>query len=176
MNARRFVIARICSFQPLSPGAYTAIVSGLGNTTGAGLVEVYDLDQTANSKLANISTRGLVQATGNVMIGGFILGGGNGGGTKVLVRALGPSLEQVGITNALTNPRLELFDGNGSLLLANDNWKETQQSEIERSGVSPGNDAESAILASLPAGSYTAVVSGQDASVGTSLIEVYNLE
>lgn len=160
----------------LSPGAYTAIVTGLGNTTGSGLVEVYDLDQDADSKLANISTRGLVQSTGNVMIGGFILGGGNGAGTKVLVRALGPSLRQAGISNGLGNPRLELYDGNGSLLRANDNWRDAQESEIQRSGAAPADDTESAIVDTLPAGSYTAVVSGKDASAGIGLIEVYNLE
>jgi hypothetical protein len=157
----------------LPPGAYTAIVSG-HNGTGAGLFEVYDLDQNADSKLANISTRGLVQSANNVMIGGFILGG-NSGGTRVLVRALGPSLGQAGITNALTNPSLELHDGNGLLIRTNDNWRDAQEAEIRQSGAAPSNDLESAIIETLPAGSYTAVVSGKDGA-GTGLIEVYNLE
>jgi len=160
----------------LSPGAYTAILAGQNNTTGAGLIEVYDLDQNADAKLANISTRGLVQATNQVMIGGLILGGGNGSGTKVLIRALGPSLGRAGIANALSNPALDLYDGNGALLRTNDNWRDTQQTEIQQSGASPSSDFESAIVETLPAGSYTAVVTGKDASAGIGLIEVFSLE
>ena len=160
----------------LQPGAYTAIVTGLANATGAGLVEVYDLDDAVNSKLANISTRGLVQANSNVMIGGFVLGGGSGTGTKVVVRALGPSLAQAGIGKPLANPHLELYDGNGSLVRMNDNWRESQETEIQQTRVSPSNDLESAIVETLPAGSYTAVVSGSNGSAGIGLIEVYHLE
>jgi DNA-binding beta-propeller fold protein YncE len=159
----------------LIPGAYTAIVAGQNNATGTALVEVYDLDQTADSKLANISTRGLVLSAENVMIGGFILGG-DGGGTKVLIRALGPSLGQVGIGNALPNPALELHDGNGALLRSNDNWRDNQETEIRNSGMAPASELESAMVETLPAGAYTAVVAGENNGAGVGLIEIFHLE
>ena len=111
----------------LQPGAYTAIVSGQGGASGIGLVEVYDLDSAAASKLANISTRSFVQTGDNRLIGGFILGG-NGGGARVIVRAIGPSLTQSGISNALADPTLELRDSNGALILADDNWQDDAKS------------------------------------------------
>jgi hypothetical protein len=162
----------------LSPGAYTAILSGKNGGTGVGLVEVYDLGQGANSKLANISTRGFVNTGDNVMIGGLIVGGGSGGGTaKMLVRALGPS---VPVTGALGNPTLELHDGSGALVASNDNWKtrpdgSSQQAEIEATGIQPANDLESALVQTLSPGSYTAIVRGTNNSIGVGLVETYNL-
>jgi hypothetical protein len=158
----------------LVPGAYTAVMSGVNNATGMGLIEVYDLDSATDSKLANISTRGFVRAGDDVVIGGFILGG-NAGDTTVLIRALGPSLVDVGVRNAVANPTLELRDGNGVLLKQNDNWKDHQQATIEGTGIPPGNDLESAILATLPAGAYTAIAAGQGGTSGLGLIEVYNI-
>jgi hypothetical protein len=137
-------------------------------------VEVYDLDQPADSQLANISTRAAVQTGNDVMIGGFILGGG-GAGTTVLVRALGPSLTQLGVTGALPNPTLEVRDSNGALIRSNDDWKDTQQTEIEGAGLSPSDDFESAILATLGPGGYTAIVAGKDGVTGVGLVEVYRL-
>jgi hypothetical protein len=118
----------------LQPGSYTAIVSGKNGTTGVGLVEVYDLDQATTSKLANISTRGFVDTGENVLIGGFIVGGGNGS-ARVIIRAIGPSLTQFGVSGALSDPTLELHDGNGVTITTNDNWKDTQQVEIEATGL-----------------------------------------
>ena len=118
----------------LDPGNYTAVVSGKDGGTGVGLVEGYDLDQAADSQLGNISTRGFVETGSNVMIGGFILGG-DSGNANVVVRALGPSLTAFGVTGALADPTLELHDGNGALIQSNDNWKETQQTEIEATGL-----------------------------------------
>jgi hypothetical protein len=138
-------------------------------------VEVYDLDQAADSQLANISTRAAVQPGNDVMIGGFILGGG-GADTTVLVRALGPSLTQLGVTGALPNPTLELRDSNGALVRSNDDWKDTQQTEIEGAGLSPSDDVESAILATLSPGGYTAIVAGKDGVTGVGLVEVYRLQ
>lgn len=158
-----------------SPGVYTIIVRGANDTTGTALVEAYDLNQTAGPVLANISTRGFVQTGDNVMIGGFILGGATGG-TKVLVRAIGPSLSQSGINNALADPTLELHDGNGALLAANDNWKQTQQAAIEATRIAPSNDLESAILATLSPANYTAIVAGKNGGTGVALVEVYNLD
>jgi hypothetical protein len=161
--------------ETLDPGGYTAVMSGKNGTTGIGLVEVYDLDQAADSQLANISTRAAVQPGNDVMIGGFILGGG-GADTTVLVRALGPSLTQLGVTGALPNPTLELRDSNGALVRSNDDWKDTQQTEIEGAGLSPSDDVESAILATLSPGGYTAIVAGKDGVTGVGLVEVYRLQ
>jgi uncharacterized protein (DUF2141 family) len=159
----------------LAPGAYTAVVTGQNNGTGTGLVEVYDLDQSVDSKLANMSTRGLILSAENVMIGGFILGG-EGEGTRVLVRAIGPSLTQLGLSGALPDPTLELHDGNGGLIRNNDNWRDSQESEIQNSGVAPSQDREAAVVATLPAGAYTAIVAGHNNSTGVGLIEVFHLE
>jgi plastocyanin len=158
----------------LDPGSYTAIVSGKNGTVGVGLVEGYDVDQAANSQLANISTRGFVETGTNVMIGGFILGGG-GKEVDVVVRALGPSLTAFGVTGALADPTLELHDENGALIQDNDNWKDTQQAEIEATGLQPTNDMESAIFQTLAPGAYTAIVAGKDDLTGVALVEVYRL-
>lgn len=158
----------------LSPGTYTAIVRGRRASTGVALVEVYDLSNTSAGQLANISTRGFIEGGDHVMIAGFILAGGSGG-SKVIVRALGPSLAAAGIDQALADPTLELHDGNGISIAFNDNWKDAQQAEIEATGIPPANDRESAIVASLPAGPYTAVLTGRNGGTGIGLVEVYNL-
>lgn len=158
----------------LDPGNYTALVSGKDGTTGVGLVEGYDLNQAADAKFANISTRGLIQTGNDVMIGGFILGG-ESGDAHVLVRGLGPSLIAFGVAGALADPTLELHDGNGALVRSNDNWKETQQSEIEATGLQPSNDVESALFETLAPGAYTAIVAGKNDATGVGLVEVYSL-
>ncbi|MDP9100055.1 MAG: hypothetical protein M3N48_13855 [Verrucomicrobiota bacterium] len=160
----------------LAPGSYTAVLRGKNNLTGIGVVESYDLDQTANSKLANIATRGFVDINENVMIGGLIVGGHNGSGARVLVRAIGPSLTAFGVPGALSDPIVELRDGNGSKVAENDNWKNTQQAEIEATALAPTNDMESAILTTLPAGNFTAVVRGSNNTTGVALVEVYNVQ
>jgi hypothetical protein len=162
----------------LNPGAYTAILAGKNGGTGVGLVEVYDLAQGANSKLANISTRGFVDTGNNVMIGGLIVGGGGGGATTVIVRALGPS---VPVAGALSDPTLELHDASGTTLATNDNWKtrpdgSSQQAEIEATTIPPTNDLESALVATLTPGNYTAIVRGKNNTTGVGLVEVYNLQ
>jgi hypothetical protein len=146
-----------------------------------GLVEVYDLAQAANSKLANISTRGFVDTGDNVMIGGLIVGGGNvGGSARVIVRAIGPSLSSSGIQGALQDPTLELHDGNGTTIASNDNWKtrldgSSQQAEIEATTIPPTNDLESALVQTLAPGNYTAIVRGTGNTTGVGTVEVYNL-
>jgi hypothetical protein len=166
--------------QTLSPGAYTATVRGNGNTTGVGLIEVYDVDVNANSILANISTRGFAGTGDNVMISGEIIGGGlgaNGGGSvKVLIRGLGPSLAQFQVPNTLSDPTLELHDGNGAIIASNDNWKDTQQSAIQATGLAPSDDRESAILTILTKGSYTAILRGKNNTTGIALIEAYKVQ
>jgi len=160
----------------LQPGAYTVIEAGKDNATGLGLVEVYDLDSAGDAILANISTRGFVETGNEVMIGGFILGGGTGGST-VVVRAIGPSLTPFGIGNALANPTLELHDENGALILNNDDWQDdpVQAAQITAAGFAPQNDLESAIIMLLSPRPYSAIVAGKDGGTGVALVEVYNL-
>jgi len=162
----------------LAPAAYTATVSAANGNNGVGLIEIYDLTSTNNSKLANISTRGSVQTAENVMIGGFILGGSSINPAKVVVRAIGPSLGQAGIGSPLSNPTLGLFDGNGQPVGSNDNWQDdpNQASQLQALGLAPGNPAESALVITLPPGQYTAVVGGQNGTTGIGLIEVYSIQ
>jgi hypothetical protein len=166
----------------LSPGSYTAILAGKNGGTGVGVVEVYDLAAGANSVLANISTRGVVEINDNVLIGGLIVGGGAAdGNARVLVRALGPSLAGFGIQDALQDPVLELHDANGGTIATNDNWQtnnqtqQSQESEIQATGLAPSNSLESAIIAVVPAGPLTAIVRGSNGSTGVGVVEVYNL-
>jgi hypothetical protein len=164
----------------LPPGSYTAIVRGVNATVGAALLEVYDLDQSSASLIANISTRGPVETGDNVMIGGFIIGGGLGsngdGSSKVLVRGIGPELTSFGIGDALQDPQIDLFDGNGNLLASNDNWKDSQQAAIQATGLAPGDDREAAILTTLIQGDWTAIMHGKNNTTGVGLIEVYRIQ
>jgi hypothetical protein len=167
----------------LPPGNYTAIVRGVNNTTGVALVEVYDLSPENGSILHNISSRAFVQTDANVMIGGFIVRGTQS--KKVIVRAIGPSLTQYGVPNALPDPTLELHDHTGALIASNDNWQHTiiggiimsdQVKDIRDSGLAPGHPSESAIIATLPPGNYTAIVRARNIVVGVALVEVYDLD
>jgi uncharacterized delta-60 repeat protein len=157
----------------IDPGAYTVVVRGRNDATGIGLFEVYDLDQTADSKLANVSTRGFVATGDGVMIGGAILRGT--AATRVLLRAIGPSLTNFGLPNALPDPTLELHDGNGALIAANDNWRTDQETEISATGLPPSNNLESAIVRDLFPGNYTAIVRGMNNATGVALVEAYEL-
>jgi hypothetical protein len=157
---------------PANNAGYTAVLRGKNNTTGIGVVEAYDLDAAANSRLANISTRGLVESGNDVLIGGII---SSKGLTKVVVRAIGPSLVNFGITNPLLDPTLELFDGSGTSIATNDDWQTTQKSDIEETTLSPGDGRESAIFAALPAGNYTAIVRGKNGATGIAVVEAYNV-
>jgi cyclophilin family peptidyl-prolyl cis-trans isomerase len=153
---------------------YTAVVRGANNTTGLGLVEVYDLDSGAGSTLLNISTRGRVEVDPNALIGGFYLGGTES--KRVLVRAIGPSLAASNVPNFLANPILELRNEQGTLLEENDDWgSSAEQAEIQASGVAPTNAKESAVLKTLPAGPYTAIVRGVGGTTGVGSVEVYQL-
>lgn len=154
----------------LSPGAYTAVLAGKGATTGVAVVEVYDLDLTVDSKLANIATRGRVDQGDNVLIAGTIVVGS--GSTTVLFRALGPS---TGIPGALQDPTLKLHDGQGGIVATNDNWEDTQKDAIQQTTIPPGNPNESAILQSLSPGAYTAVVKGKNGTTGVAVIDAYQL-
>jgi hypothetical protein len=167
----------------LPPGNYTAIVLGVNNTTGVALVEVYDRFPAPNSILSNISTRSFVQTGDNVMIGGFIVQGTQP--KKVILRAIGPELSQFGVPNPLADPTLELHDSTGALIASNDNWMTTiiggiitsdQVQDIRDSGHAPTDPSESAIIAELPPGNYTAIVRGVNETTGVGLVEVYDLD
>ena len=168
----------------LPPGNYTAIVRGVNDTTGVALVEAYDLSPDANSNLGNISTRSFVQTGDNVMIGGFIVDGITP--KRVIIRAIGPELSAppFNVPDALANPTLELHDETGALIASNDNWVQTiiggiittnQVHDIRNSGYVPRDGRESAIIAELPPGNYTAIVRGVNGTTGVALVEVYDL-
>jgi hypothetical protein len=159
----------------LNPGAYTAIARGKNNTSGVALIEVYDLSQAVLAKLANISTRAFVSTGGDIVIAGFVLGN-HEGDDRIVVRGIGPSLAAFGITNALANPTLELRDGNGALLVANNDWQEdpAQAAALTAAGLAPTNPFESAIAATLPPGSYTALLAGLNNGTGVGVVEVYD--
>jgi sugar lactone lactonase YvrE len=162
----------------LNPGNFTAVVRGKDNATGIAVVEVYDLgtaslDSSSNAKLAQISTRGTVQGGDNVMIGGFII---KQVATKVIVRAIGPSLTAFGVANALQDTVLELHDGSGATIVSNDDWRTTQEQQIIDTTVPPKDDRESAIVATLSPGAYTAIVRGKGGTTGVALVEVYGLQ
>ncbi|HEY2799768.1 MAG TPA: choice-of-anchor tandem repeat GloVer-containing protein [Chthoniobacterales bacterium] len=157
----------------LDPGAYTAIVSGKNRSTGIALVEAYDLDQTVDSRLANISTRGFVETGDNVMIGGFIV---EGSMSTVALRAIGPSLTDSGVMGALDDPFLELHNSDGDIVDSNDNWMDSpdKQTFID-DNLAPTNKKESILLGTLAPGGYTAIVKGADGRTGVGLVEAYNV-
>jgi hypothetical protein len=165
----------------LNPGNYTVVLRGKNNTSGVGLIEAYDLDPFANSKLANISTRGFVQTGDNVMIAGFVAGPANAAPTGILIRGMGPSLSNSGVSNPLQDPTLELRDSNGTKLRTNDNWKiddvsgQSQEADIRGTGIPPSDDREAAILVDVSPGAYTAILAGKNNGIGVGLVEIYNV-
>jgi arylsulfate sulfotransferase len=160
--------------QTLAPGAYTVIVRGKNPTPGIGLVELYDLSPQSNSKLVNMSTRGAVGTLDNVLISGFIVGDVES--ATVVVRALGPSLTSYGVSGVLSDPVLTIYDSTGSAIATNDNWQDDPNANlVQKNGLAPPNPSESALVLHLPAGAYTAIVSGANGGTGVGLAEVYTL-
>lgn len=157
----------------LSAGAYTTTLTSKG-VPGTALFELYQLDGPTNSRAVNLSTRGRVGVGDDVMIAGFIVTGNQV--ARVALRALGPSLTQAGISDPLSNPELELYDGDGTLIFQNDDWRSDQEAEIVQAGMAPPAEQESAILATLRGGIYTAVARGVDGSEGVCLIEIFDLQ
>ena len=161
----------------LPPGSYTAVVRGVGNSVGTGVVDAYDLSAASPAKLVNVATRGLIQPGDKLMIAGFIV---QNGSVRAVVRAIGPSLAAFGITNALPDTTLQLRDGNGAIVVENDDWKirsngTSQQAELEATGLQPTNDLEAAVVVTLPPGQYTAQVRGKPETTGTGVVQVYFL-
>jgi uncharacterized repeat protein (TIGR01451 family) len=159
----------------LAPGAYTALVKGKNNTTGVALIEVYDLDQDALSRLVNLSTRAFVSTGNDIVIAGFFLSDG-GGDDRIIVRGIGPSLSGLGLSSVLANPTLEVRNSNGSLVLTNNDWRDNaaQAAELLAAGLAPTNDLEAAIAATLPPDLYTALLAGLNNGTGIGVVEVYD--
>ena len=160
--------------QTLAPGAYTVIVTGHDPTPGIGLVELYDLSPLSNSTLGNISTRSSVGTADNVLISGFIVGDVDS--ATVVVRALGPSLAASGVSGALSDPTLTIYNSAGAAIATNNNWQDNVNAiDIQRNGLAPPNPSESALVLHLPTGRYTAIVTGANGGTGVALAEVYTL-
>jgi hypothetical protein len=159
----------------LAAGNYTAVIRGVNNSTGVGLVEVYDTEGSgAVAKALNVSTRGFISSGNSVMIAGFIVGGNSP--AYVIIRAVGPSLANFGIINALQNPVLELYDEGGHKLITVDNWQDVSNyGQVVAAGLAPSDSRECALPAGLDPGSYTAVVRGLNNTTGVGLVEVYNI-
>ncbi len=156
----------------LDPGAYTAIVRGVGGTSGIGIVEVFDIDSASTSTLTNISTRGGVGTGNDVMIGGFIITGTNP--KQVLIRARGPSMAG-NLSGTLSDPTVNLHSGQ-TIIATNDDWRDTQQSAIQATGLAPADNRESALLITLDPGPYTAIVRGVSATTGIGIVEVFEVD
>jgi hypothetical protein len=195
-NARNFTATIDWGDGHFSPGTIAANPSGGFNVNGANsysaggtlpvTVKIADLEGealtiqntaavTGAGQLLNISTRGHVETNDNVLIGGFIIGS-TSGTTRVILRGIGPSLTNAGVPGVLQDPTLELHDASGAMIGMNDNWKDTQQAEIQATGLAPTNDLESAIVASLAPGPYTIILRGKNNTVGVGLVEAYNLQ
>ena len=156
----------------LAPGSYTAVVSGKNSGTGVALVDLYQLD-ASTSIFRNLSTRGFVGTGDNVLIGGLIIG--NGEPPVIVLRAIGPTLSSFGIAQPLQDPTLELRDANGALIAFDNDWKDNTPTGIKATLLNPTDNRESAIIASLAAGSYTAIVRGKNGTTGVALVEAYRL-
>jgi hypothetical protein len=157
----------------LPPGSYTAIVRGLFNSTGTGVVDAYDLSPESEARLANIATRGLIQPGDKLMIAGFIIQNGD---ARAVVRAIGPSLVAFGISNALPDTTLQLRDQNGVIVRENDDWESDQKQDLEATGLQPTDPLEAALIATLPPGQYTAQVRGKNEASGIGVVQVYFLQ
>jgi hypothetical protein len=172
-NAESAIIATLMPNQ-----GYTAVVRGKDGTIGVGVMEAFDLNQAAASKLGNISTRGFVDVDDNVMIAGLIVSPSNATSTKILVRALGPTLGDFGVPGFLGDPTLELVNSSGTAIRSNNGWKDDAQQRalIEAANLAPSHDEEAALVETVPPGAYTAIVRGSNRTTGVGLVEVYNIQ
>jgi hypothetical protein len=157
----------------LAPGSYTAVVRGVGNTVGTGVVDAFDMSAASPARLANIATRGLVQPGDKLMIAGFIIQNGD---VRAVVRAIGPSLGAFGIGNALPDTALQLRDQNGIIVRENDDWQSDQKQELESTGLQPSDLLEAAVVTTIPPGQYTVQVRGKPETTGIGVVQVYFLQ
>jgi hypothetical protein len=157
----------------LAPGSYTAVVRGLGNTTGIGVVDAFDLSASSPAKVANFSTRGLVQPGDKLLTAGFII---QNGPVRAVIRAIGPSLSVFNVSNALPDTTLQLRDKDGTLVQENDDWEIDQRQELIDTGLQPSNSKEAALVRTIQPGQYTAQLRGKPEATGTGVIQVYFLQ
>jgi hypothetical protein len=159
----------------LVPGSYTAVVSGVNNTVGTGIVDAFDMSPASPARLANVATRGLIQPGDQLMIAGFIIQSGD---VRAVIRAIGPSLSAFGISNALPDTTLQLRDQNGALVIENDDWQSdpAQKQALEDIGLQPSEAKEAAVVATISPGQYTVQVRGKPETTGIGVVEVYFLQ
>jgi sugar lactone lactonase YvrE len=154
-------------------GTRTTFAGGSG--AGVGSPSLIAFEPVLHN-LLNLSNRGFVQTGDSVLFAGFIVGGNGEANATIVVRGIGPSLTAFGVPNVLGNPIIEVRDGTGAFITQNDDWKGPQQAQIQATGLAPTNDKESAVLVTLPAGQYTAIVRGVGNSTGNAVVEVFNLQ
>ncbi len=157
----------------LSPGSFTAVVRGVNNTVGTGVVDAYDLSAGSAARVANIATRGLIQPGDKLMIAGFIV---QNGPVRAVILATGPSLTAFGINNALPDTTLQLRDQNGVIVRENDDWQSDQKAELEATGLQPSDPKESAMIVTIQPGQYTAQVRGKPEATGIGVVQVFFLQ
>jgi PKD repeat protein len=161
----------------LNPGTYTVVMRGKDNGTGIGLVEMYDVGLAANSRLANVSSRGFIGLNDNVLIGGFFAGPRTAAVTGVVLRAIGPSLAAFNVPQPMQDPTLEVHNSDGDIVASNDDWESSQKSDIEALGLAPSDSRESAVLMrNFDPGAYTAIVRGKNNTTGVGLVEIYDVQ
>ncbi len=156
----------------LAAGVYTLVAQGVSRSQGSALPEIYDLSN-GTVQISAMGTRGFVSTGDHVLLSGFIITGT--APARLLFRALGPSLADAGLSPVLPNPALELYNANGTLVATNDDWRETQASEIADTGLAPRNDLESAIVVTLNPGAYTLVTRGVNGTTGLGFAQIYDL-
>jgi cyclophilin family peptidyl-prolyl cis-trans isomerase len=160
----------------LAPGAYTAIVRGVSDGQGVGIVEIFEVDSDGATRLSNISTRGFVGTGNDVLIGGVIIAGEED--KTVTIRARGPSLVDAdpNLQNLLSDPFVQLFNSAGELIDSNDNWSDHSSAVSLRSDLRPTKSAEAAITRKLAPGAYTAIVRGTGETTGIGIVEVFEID
>jgi hypothetical protein len=161
----------------LDPGLYTVVMRGKNNSSGIGVVEIYDIGLAANARLANVSSRGFIGTGDNILIGGFFAGPQTAAVTRMVFRAIGPSLAAFNVPQPMQDPTIELRNGNGDLVASNDDWQTNQKTEIEATGLEPSDSRESAVvLTNFEPGPYTAIVRGKNNTTGNGLVEIYDVQ
>jgi PKD repeat protein len=161
----------------LDPGSYTVVMRGKNNSSGIGVVDMFDIGLAANARLANVSSRGLIGTGDNILIGGFYAGPQTAAVTGVVFRAIGPSLSNFGVPQPMQDPTLEIHNSNGDVIASNDDWQTNQKAEIQATGLAPSDPRESAILMrNFDPGPYTAIVRGKNNTTGVGLVEIYDVQ
>jgi hypothetical protein len=161
----------------LDPGAYTVVMRGKNNTSGIGVVDMFDIGLAANARLANVSSRGFIGTGDNILIGGFFAGPQTAAVTGVVFRAIGPSLSNFGVPQPMQDPTIEIHNRDGDIIASNDDWQTDQKTAIEATGLAPSDSRESAILLrNFDPGPYTAIVRGKNNTTGVGLVEIYDVQ